>query len=246
MPRRITAAGSSYSTRPSSDHARRTARVTEIQSRWQQLQQRLPQGVNLLAVSKMQPASAVRELAACGQIDFGESRVQEALPKQEALSDLIDLRWHFIGRLQANKVRAVVKAFSWIHSIDSMALAERSSRIALEEGRYPSVLFQVKLRSDPSKGGWDPQSLKEAWPVLRQLPGLKASGLMTMAPLELASNERQDLFRDCRDLADELDLSQCSMGMSGDWPQAAAAGATWVRVGSALFGARPPLIPGSE
>jgi len=220
--------------------------VTEIQSRWQQLQQRLPQGVNLLAVSKMQPASAVRELAACGQIDFGESRVQEALPKQEALSDLIDLRWHFIGRLQANKVRAVVKAFSWIHSIDSMALAERSSRIALEEGRYPSVLFQVKLRSDPSKGGWDPQSLKEAWPVLRQLPGLKASGLMTMAPLELASNERQDLFRDCRDLADELDLSQCSMGMSGDWPQAAAAGATWVRVGSALFGARPPLIPGSE
>ena len=246
MLRRITAAGSSYSTRPSSDHARRTARVTEIQSRWQQLQQRLPQGVNLLAVSKMQPASAVRELAACGQIDFGESRVQEALPKQEALSDLIDLRWHFIGRLQANKVRAVVKAFSWIHSIDSMALAERSSRIALEEGRYPSVLFQVKLRSDPSKGGWDPQSLKEAWPVLRQLPGLKASGLMTMAPLELASNERQDLFRDCRDLADELDLSQCSMGMSGDWPQAAAAGATWVRVGSALFGARPPLIPGSE
>ena len=66
---------------------------------------------------------------------------------------------------------------------------------------------------------------------------------MTMAPLELDSNDRQDLFRDCRDLADELDLSQCSMGMSGDWPQAAAAGATWVRVGSALFGARPPLIP---
>ena len=220
--------------------------MTEIQSRWQQLQQRLPQGVNLLAVSKMQPASAVRELAACGQLDFGESRVQEALPKQEALSDLTDLHWHFIGRLQANKVRAVVKAFSWIHSIDSMALAQRSSRIALEEGRCPSVLFQVKLRSDPSKGGWDPQSLKEAWPLLRQLPGLKASGLMTMAPLELDSNERQDLFRDCRDLEDELDLSQCSMGMSGDWPQAAAAGATWVRVGSALFGARPPLIPGSE
>ena len=217
--------------------------MTEIQARWQQLQQRLPQGVNLLAVSKMQPASAVRELAACGQIDFGESRVQEALPKQQALADLTDLRWHFIGRLQANKVRAVVKAFSWIHSIDSMALAERSSRIALEEGRCPSVLFQVKLMSDPSKGGWDPQSLKEAWPVLRQLPGLKASGLMTMAPLELDSIERQGLFRDCRDLADELDLSQCSMGMSGDWPQAAAAGATWVRVGSALFGARPPVSP---
>ena len=217
--------------------------MTEIQSRWQQLQQRLPPGVNLLAVSKMQPASAIRELAICGQLDFGESRVQEALPKQEALSDLTDLRWHFIGRLQANKVRAVVRAFSWIHSIDSMALAERSSRIAVEEGCYPSVLFQVKLRSDPSKGGWDPESLKEAWPVLRQLPGLNVAGLMTMAPLGLDIPERQDLFRACRNLADELDLTQCSMGMSGDWPQAAAAGATWVRVGSALFGERPPVTP---
>lgn len=99
----------------------------------------------------------------------------------------------------------------------------------------------MKLRSDPSKGGWDPQSLKEAWPVLRQLPGLKASGLMTMAPLGLDSDERLGLFRDCRHLADQLDLAQCSMGMSGDWPQAAAAGATWVRVGSALFGERPPV-----
>ncbi len=213
--------------------------MTEIQSRWQQLQQRLPAGVNLLAVSKMQPASAVRELAACGQRDFGESRVQEALPKQEALADLSDLRWHFIGRLQANKVRSVVKAFSWIHSIDSLALAERSSRIALEEGRRPSVLFQVKLRPDPSKGGWDPQSLREAWPELSQLPGLNVSGLMTMAPLGLDLHERQTLFRDCRNLVDELDLPQCSMGMSGDWPEAAAAGATWVRVGSALFGVRP-------
>ena len=215
--------------------------MTEIQNRWQQLQQRLPPGVNLLAVSKMQPASAVRELAACGQVDFGESRVQEALPKQEALSDLNDLRWHFIGRLQANKVRAVVKAFSWIHSVDSMTLAERVSRIALEEGCCPSVLFQVKLRSDPSKGGWDPQSLRENWPALSQLPGLQSSGLMTMAPLGLDVHERQGLFRDCRNLADELNLPQCSMGMSGDWPEAAACGATWVRVGSALFGARPPL-----
>ena len=216
--------------------------MTEIQSRWQQLQRRLPAGGNLLAVSKMQPASAVRELAACGQLDFGESRVQEALPKQEALADLGDLRWHFIGRLQANKVRAVVKAFSWIHSIDSLALAERSSRIALEEGRRPSVLFQVKLRPDPSKGGWDPRSLREAWPALSQLPGLSVSGLMTMAPLGLDLEERQSLFRECRNLVDEFDLTQCSMGMSGDWPEAAAAGATWVRVGSALFGARPASL----
>ena len=216
-------------------------RVTELQSRWRQLRTQLPPGVNLLAVSKMQPASAVRELAACGQVDFGESRVQEALPKQEALSDLTDLRWHFIGRLQANKVRAVVKAFSWIHSIDSMTLAERVSRIAEEEGCRPSVLFQVKLRPDPAKGGWDPELLMENWPDLNRLPGLRSSGLMTMAPLGLDVQERQGLFSDCRNLADELNLKHCSMGMSGDWPEAAACGATWVRVGSALFGVRPPL-----
>ena len=217
--------------------------MTTLQNRWQELQQRLPTGVKLLAVSKTQPASAVRELAACGQLDFGESRLQEALPKQEALEDLHDLRWHFIGRLQANKVRAVVRAFSWIHSIDSMALAERASRIALEEGRRPSVLLQVKLRDDPSKAGWDPLALKQAWPVLRQLPGLDACGLMTMAPLGLAVDERRLLFRDCRKLADALDLSQCSMGMSGDWQQAVEAGATWVRLGSVLFGARTGTAP---
>ena len=217
--------------------------MTTLQNRWQELQQRLPTGVKLLAVSKTQPASAVRELAACGQLDFGESRLQEALPKQEALEDLHDLRWHFIGRLQANKVRAVVRAFSWIHSIDSMALAERASRIALEEGRRPSVLLQVKLRDDPSKGGWDPLALKQAWPVLRQLPGLDACGLMTMAPLGLAVDERRLLFRDCRKLADALDLPQCSMGMSGDWQQAVEAGATWVRLGSVLFGARTGTAP---
>ena len=217
--------------------------MTTLQNRWQELQQRLPTGVKLLAVSKTQPASAVRELAACGQLDFGESRLQEALPKQEALEDLHDLRWHFIGRLQANKVRAVVKAFSWIHSIDSMALAERASRIALEEGRRPSVLLQVKLRDDPSKGGWDPQALEQAWPILRLLPGLDACGLMTMAPLGLAVDERRLLFRDCRNLADALDLPQCSMGMSGDWQQAVEAGATWVRLGSVLFGARTGSAP---
>ena len=217
--------------------------MTTLQNRWQDLQQRLPTGVKLLAVSKTQPASAVRELAACGQLDFGESRLQEALPKQEALEDLHDLRWHFIGRLQANKVRAVVRAFSWIHSIDSMALAERASRIALEEGRRPSVLLQVKLRDDPSKGGWDPQALEQAWPILRQLPGLDACGLMTMAPLGLAVDERRLLFRDCRKLGDALDLPQCSMGMSGDWQQAVEAGATWVRLGSALFGARTGTAP---
>ena len=217
--------------------------MTELLSRWEQLRSRLPAGVNLLAVSKRQPAAALRELARCGQCDFGESRVQEALPKQQELSDVAGLRWHFIGRLQANKVRPVVKAFDWIHSIDSLSLAERVSRIALEENRRPSVLFQVKLRPDPDKTGWDPSELKQAWPSLLQLQGLDPCGLMTMAPLGLSEAERRGLFQDCRQLADAMDLPQCSMGMSGDWPEAAAAGATWVRVGSALFGARPQAEP---
>ena len=122
-----------------------------VQSRWRAIQAECPDAVHLLAVSKGHPAAAVRELAALGQVDFGESRVQEALPKQEDLEDLSSLRWHFIGRLQANKVRAVVRAFSVIHSIDSEGLAERTSRIALEENQRPEVLFQVKLREDRPK-----------------------------------------------------------------------------------------------
>ncbi len=213
-----------------------------IQSRWQAIHAECPDAVNLLAVSKGHPAMAVRELAALGQVDFGESRVQEALPKQQDLEDLSSLRWHFIGRLQANKVRAVVRAFPVIHSIDSQGLAERTSRIAVEENRIPEVFFQVKLREDPAKGGWEPDALREVWPQLQLLPGLKPIGLMTMAPLGLGPEDRQRLFHDCRILADELALPDCSMGMSGDWKQAAKAGATWVRVGSGLFGPRPERL----
>ena len=213
-----------------------------IQSRWQAIHTECPDAVHLLAVSKGHPSIAVRELAALGQVDFGESRVQEALPKQQDLDDLSGLRWHFIGRLQANKVRAVVRAFSVIHSIDSQGLAERTSRIAVEENQNPEVFFQVKLRDDPAKGGWEPDALREVWPQLQSLPGLKSIGLMTMAPLGLGPKERQSLFHDCRTLADELSLPDCSMGMSGDWKQAAEAGATWVRVGSGLFGPRPERL----
>ena len=213
-----------------------------VQSRWQAIQTECPDATHLLAVSKGHPADAVRELAALGQVDFGESRVQEALPKQQVLEDLRGLRWHFIGRLQANKVRAVVRAFLVIQSIDSQALAERTSRIALEEHQNPEVFFQVKLRDDPAKGGWEPDALRAVWPQLQLLPGLKPIGLMTMAPLGLVAEDRQNLFHDCRTLADELSLPDCSMGISGDWKQAAKAGATWVRVGSGLFGPRPERL----
>lgn len=207
--------------------------------RWRALQSQMPEGVRLLAVSKGHPAAPVRQLAELGQVDFGESRVQDALPKQEQLADLAQIRWHFIGRLQANKVRPVVRAFAVIHSVDSLALAQRIDRIAAEEGVIPEAFLQVKMRPDPAKGGWDPQALMDAWSQLQALPHVRFTGLMTMAPLGCSEQQRRALFADCRALADRLGVPECSMGMSGDWPEAAAAGATWVRVGSGLFGARP-------
>lgn len=202
------------------------------------IQAQLPPGCRLLAVSKGQPAAAIRALAAAGQRSFAESRLQEAATKQQELADLPDLDWHFIGRLQANKVRPVLRTFTTIHSVDSLALAERLARIAAEEQRAPQVLLQVKLRPDPSKGGFEPQELLRDWPQLQQLAPLQITGLMTIAPLVLELQERRSLFQDCAALAGELGLHELSMGMSGDWREAAASGSTWVRIGSALFGER--------
>ena len=203
----------------------------------------LPASTQLLAVSKGHPASAIRELAGLGQLSFGESRLQEAVAKQAELADLPSLDWHFIGRLQANKARPVLQRFAWLHSVDSLALAERVARIAGEEGVCPKLLLQVKLRPDPAKGGFTPEALRQAWPQLRALPGVQLVGLMTMAPLGLDAAQRRSLFGDCAALAQELGLGQLSMGMSGDWPEAAAAGSTWVRIGSALFGSKPLSPP---
>ena len=200
------------------------------------LSAQLPSHTRLLAVSKGHPASSIRALAQAGQRSFGESRLQEATAKQQELADLVDLDWHFIGRLQANKVRPVLKHFSVIHSVDSLTLAERISRIAGEEGLRPSIFLQVKLRPDPNKGGLSVEELEREWPRLQQLPHLQIVGLMTMAPLEVEGAERAALFAECSALAQRLGLAELSMGMSGDWPEAAAAGSTWVRVGSALFG----------
>ncbi|MEN9862189.1 MAG: hypothetical protein RLZZ515_2671 [Cyanobacteriota bacterium] len=196
-------------------------------ARLEALQAQLPQYTRLLAVSKGQSAGSMRALVELGVRSFGESRLQEASEKQQALADLEPLDWHFIGRLQANKVRPVVRHFSTIHSVDSLSLAERVSRIAAEEG------------PDPSKGGFDPAVLRASWPQLQQLPSVQIQGLMTMAPLGLDAAERAALFADCKALAGELGLHELSMGMSGDWPEAAQAGSTWVRVGTALFGPKP-------
>ncbi len=234
-------AGDNCSTRLSSDALSEfaAAAAASLAERFQALRAQLPPGTRLLAVSKGHSAAAIRALAALGQRSFAESRLQEALPKQEALGDLAALDWHFIGRLQANKVRPVLRQFGTIHSLDSLALAERVARIAAEEGCQPAVFLQVKLRPDPSKTGFSAPELRQQWPQLQQLPGVRIVGLMTMAPLGLSADERRALFGECAVLAQELGLAELSMGMSGDWPEAAAAGSTWVRLGSVLFGPKP-------
>ncbi len=203
------------------------------------LQAALPASTHLLAVSKGHPAELVRQASALGQRSFGESRLQEAIAKQDALGDLPDLDWHFIGRLQANKARAVLRRFGTVHSVDSLALAERLQRIAAEEGLAPGILLQVKFRPDPAKTGFEPDEVRALGADLGRLAPLRCLGLMTIAPLGLTPGERLELFRECRALADALGLPDCSMGMSGDWRDAVAAGSTWVRLGSVLFGSRP-------
>jgi hypothetical protein len=198
----------------------------------------LPPQARLLAVSKGQPAAAIRAAVALGQRSFAESRLQETLAKQAELADLEPLDWHFIGRLQANKARGVVRRFGTIHSVDSLALAQRLQRIAAEEQRQPALLLQVKLHPDPAKAGFSAADLRQAWPTLERLAPLRPVGLMTIAPLGLSAAERLALFRACAALARELGLAELSMGMSDDWPEAVAAGSTWVRIGSGLFGAR--------
>jgi len=215
----------------------------QLGQRLESLRRQLPPTTHLLAVSKGQPSSRLRSLVALGQRSFGESRLQEASLKQQELADLGPLDWHFIGRLQANKARAVLRQFGTIHSLDSWALAERLRRIAAEEDLSPAVFLQVKLRPDPGKTGFGPGELRELAPRLVQLAPLRPLGLMTIAPLGLAPPELLDLFQDCASLAAELGFKELSMGMSGDWREAVAAGSTWLRLGSALFGSRATPEP---
>ena len=200
----------------------------------------LPSGVSLLAVSKGHNQETIRNLSGFGQLDFGESRLQEAIPKKNSLNDLKQLRWHFVGTLQKNKVRGVVKEFDFIHSVDSLSLLERISRISQEEQKLPKIFLQVKFRDDANKGGFLKQDILRSWPKIISLKNIHLIGLMTTPPITLNSFQRKELFCECRNFANHLGLKDCSMGMSNDWQEAIEGGATWIRVGSLLFGKRQP------
>jgi len=204
---------------------------------------RSPDDVELVAVSKKHPVESVSEaFQEAGQELFGESRVQEALVKIPALPSR--LRWHFIGHLQANKVRKALPCFELIHGIDTVDIARDVDRVAAEMGLFPRVLLEVNISGEGSKHGFTPEGLERELEGLLALPRIQVEGFMTMAPLVKEAEAARPYFTKLRELRDRLagqvgiPLATLSMGMSGDYEVAVEEGATLVRVGSALFGGR--------
>lgn len=208
-------------------------------------------GARLLAVSKTKPANMLRQAYAAGQRAFGENYLQEALEKQRALADLDDIEWHFIGALQSNKTRDVAEHFNWVHGVDREKIARR-----LSEQRPPALgpidlCLQLNVSGEASKAGVDIDDLPALAESLLALPNLRLRGLMALpAPSEDRDRQRHAFRQVATALAElqrrfpEAPLDTLSMGMSGDLEAAVLEGATIVRLGTAIFGSRPPP-PGS-
>ena len=204
---------------------------------------RSAQSVTLLAVTKAQPPEVVRAARDCGLEDFGESYLQEALDKLDALRDL-PLTWHFVGRIQSNKTRPIAERFAWVHAVDRLKIA---ARLAEQRPHYApplNVCLQVQLGEEANKGGAAPAELLTLAREVARLPRLALRGLMCIPPEEADPERQRAWFRALRRLYEALNaggaaLDTLSMGMSGDFEAAIEEGATIVRVGTALFGARP-------
>jgi len=200
------------------------------------LKNQLPENVNLLAVSKYTNTKNIQSLYELGQEHFGESRVQDAQIKQFDLRNNKKLKWHFIGKIQSNKIIKIVNNFDYIHSVDSLRKLQKISRAAIELNKIPKIMIQVKLSEDPEKGGMNIEDLVNNFDEIKLINGIQIIGLMTMNPKGLSSKDNLNLFKQCRSLADSLLLKECSMGMSQDWEEAVEAGSTWIRLGSLIFG----------
>lgn len=197
--------------------------------------------VRIVAVTKTHGPEVVREAYDAGLRDIGENRIQEALPKQEALLDL-PVEWHLVGTLQRNKARHAAGRFALIHSVDRIDLASELDRRMAAGGRQP-VLIQVNCSGEPQKGGVAPESLPALLDQLRELGGVQVLGLMTMSALTEDQGEQRRAFRQLRELRETAErqghqLRELSMGMSSDFPIAVEEGATIVRLGTILFGER--------
>ena len=202
------------------------------------IKNQIPPNVNILAVSKGFKSQEIKTIQNLGQNDFGESKFQEAYEKQLTLKDNKEINWHFIGRIQTNKIRKIVQNFKYIHSVDSFQKLQKISSFSFEEKKNPLIMLQVKFSDDPTKGGFNPELLKLNWREIQELKNIRITGLMTINPKGLCSQENLKLFKKCRSLANSLELPDCSMGMSSDWQEAIEAGSTWVRLGALIFGDR--------
>jgi pyridoxal phosphate enzyme (YggS family) len=206
------------------------------------------ESVQLIAVSKTFPAESIREVFEAGHLVFGESRIQEAEPKIAALPH--GLSWHFIGRVQRNKVRKILPLFDVIHGIDSLKLASYVDDVSRQLGRFPKIFLQVNLAGELSKGGFSPDELRFEIEALQSLKQLEIVGLMTIPPPSQDSGSARHWFSALRELRDQLEtdfgmkLPGLSMGMSDDFEEAIEEGATHVRVGSAIFGRRAYRVDG--
>ena len=195
--------------------------------------------IHLLAVSKTKPAAALREAYAAGVRDFGENYLQEARAKQVELADL-PLCWHFIGPIQSNKTRDIAEHFAWVHSVDRLKIAQRLSDQRPADLPPLNICIQVNVSGEASKSGCNPADLPALATAISALPRLKLRGLMAIPEPTEDRAEQDAAFATVRTLQESLNmgLDTLSMGMSHDLESAIAQGATWVRIGTALFGAR--------
>ena len=204
-----------------------------------------PDRLRIVAVTKTWPVEVARAAVDAGITSLGESRIQEAEAK---IAELPTVEWHFIGRIQSNKLRRAVRGFRYVHSVDSLDLAARADELVAEERRDVRYLLQVNVTGEQTKAGFAPEDLMAAAPALRDS---HAVGLMTIAPMDASFADARAVFRGLRELRDQLEdatgaaLPELSMGMSADADAAAAEGATLVRIGTALFGPREATLVSS-
>ena len=217
-------------------------RVRERIARAAERAGRRAEDVLLVGVSKTVDVARIRTAVAAGLGALGENRVQEARDKVAELGRPV--AWHFVGHLQTNKVREALDLFDVVHSVDRIDLARELDRRARARGRPVDALVQVNVVAEPSKGGWPPEAVETAVEALSALGGLRVRGLMTIPPAVDRAEDARGWFRALRKLAERHGLADLSMGMSGDFEVAVEEGATMVRVGTAIFGARPQRIPG--
>jgi pyridoxal phosphate enzyme (YggS family) len=191
--------------------------------------------VQLVAVTKTFPSTDVGHVLSAGVTDVGENKVQEARDKKPLVA--APARWHLIGHLQSNKAKDAVRLFDVIQSVDSIGLAEKIARAAEGEGKVQQILLQVNVAREPQKSGADPDEVDAIVARMRELPSLELTGLMVIPPAA-EPEESRPWFRQLRALGERLELRELSMGMTDDFEVAIEEGATIIRVGRAIFGAR--------